>query len=331
LKSNKDYLKSAVHVGSGFAAEPMRIIRIRAFPPTTNEPPPAELLTSVRANTQCSTFALTCKVGDTGPGGGIVVYDAGSDQSWGRYLEIAPKECESSGVSFVLGQAADLGPGNVAYTTRIGSGRMNTEFLWRRPSSYYMAASYAQRTCKGFSDWFLPSKDELNEAFRVLSHSRKGVNLTPLGQFARGYYWTSSNYNGSTAWTQYFADGQQFDRVQTLSRNKKPPMNPFYVRPMRAFKEGRPNSYFESIINFSAKSKVTSGSRFIEISGVTTHVSPGEEVEIEVYCGAGTFKGVTTVRDDGTFGLSLRVTSDHRSFIVLIATYDDAELRLFIQ
>lgn len=32
----------------------------------------------------------TCKVGDTGPGGGIIVYDAGSVQNGWRYLEMAP-------------------------------------------------------------------------------------------------------------------------------------------------------------------------------------------------------------------------------------------------
>ena len=331
LKSNKHYTTSAVHVGSGFAAEPMRIIRIRAFPPTTSEPPPAQLLTSVRANTECSTSALTCKIGDIGPGGGVVVYDAGRNQPWGRYLEIAPKECEASGLSFVLGHVADLGPGNVAYTTRIGSGRMNTEFLWGRRTSTYSAAAYAKRTCNGFSDWFLPSKDELNEAFRVLSHSRKGVNLTPLGQFARGYYWTSSNYNGSTAWTQYFADGQQFDRVQTLSRNKKPPMNPFYVRPMRAFKEGMPYSSFQTNFSFSAKSKVTSGKRFVEISGTTSQYSPGEEIDIEVYWGSKIVRGFTAVRDDGTFGLLLPVNSDRQTYIVLIEMAYDIDLRTFFQ
>jgi hypothetical protein len=91
--------------------------------------------------------------------------------------------------------------------------------------------------CGGLNDWFLPSKDELNEAFRWLSHSRTGLKLTPIGQFERGYYWTSSDYNGRTAWTQYFADGQQFDRVQTLAANLAPPSRPLLIRPMRAFGE----------------------------------------------------------------------------------------------
>ena len=30
----------------------------------------------------------SCKVGDVGPAGGIVFYDAGSLQWWGRYLEV---------------------------------------------------------------------------------------------------------------------------------------------------------------------------------------------------------------------------------------------------
>ena len=324
LKTNKNYLTSAVHVGSGFKAEPIRVIRIRAFPPSSSEPPPAILLSSARNNAKCAESALECKVGDIGPGGGIVVYDAGKDMSWGRYLEIAPKNCEISGVSFLVGEPSNLGPGNVAYTTRIGSGWMNTQFLNRNPTKY-QAAKLATSRCNGFYDWFLPSKDELNEAFRVLSHSRTGLKVTPLGQFERGYYWTSSNYNGSTAWTQYFADGQQFDRVQTLSRNKKPPMNPFLIRPIRAFKEAIPRSYYSSNVSFAAKSKVVSGKRFVEVTGSTSTLAPGETLTIDIYWGVSFFQSKTMVRDDGTFSCLVEVRSTLAPYVVFLVSPDGSE------
>ena len=34
----------------------------------------------------------SCKVGEVGPGGGVIVYVASSPQSWGNYIEAAPKE-----------------------------------------------------------------------------------------------------------------------------------------------------------------------------------------------------------------------------------------------
>jgi hypothetical protein len=43
---------------------------------------------SNQIDSQTAEYAL----GSTGPGGGIVFYDAGSVQSWGRYLEAAPMD-----------------------------------------------------------------------------------------------------------------------------------------------------------------------------------------------------------------------------------------------
>ena len=238
LKSNTSYFKSPVHVGSDFTSLPMNVIKIRSFPSPGN-PPPATLVGAVRDNTSCSMRATDCAVGDKGPAGGIIVYDAGSDKSWGRYLEVAPQTCEVAQVAFDSNNSHASVYSSAAARVRakaIGMGLANTYLI---ASAFQGAASVAKASrCGGYSDWFLPSKDELNEAFRVLSHSRKGLQLTPVGGFDRGYYWTSSDYNGSTAWTQYFADGQQFDRVQTLSGNQKPPARPFRVRPMRAFATG---------------------------------------------------------------------------------------------
>jgi hypothetical protein len=166
----------------------------------------------------------------------------------------------------------------------IGAGAANSARLLATRKSPAVVA-VANSTCGGFVDWFLPSKDELNEAFRQLSHSRKGLNLTPVGGFQRGYYWTSSDYNGSTAWTQYFADGQQFDRVQTLTGNKQPPARPFMIRPMRRFSAGQVtggiglNEMLGQSIFVTAE-KADCG--LIGLTGVTTGFAPNTELKVLV-------------------------------------------------
>ncbi|MEY3987197.1 MAG: hypothetical protein RL080_537, partial [Actinomycetota bacterium] len=284
LKSNVGYVNSAKHVGSDFAPLPMHIIKVRAFPAPTGPVPGPSLVTSVRDNPFCWSLAVNCQIGDKGPAGGIIVYDAGSDQSWGRYLEIAPQSCEIERVAFNPSNAKPS-----LYATSqdrmkakaIGMGRTNTTLL---ASKFDGAARVADNsTCNNYGDWFLPSKDELNEAFRQLSHSRKGLQLTPVGGFDRGYYWTSSDYNGSTAWTQYFADGQQFDRVQTLSANKQPPARPFRVRPMRAFKSGQvltgsislPAGPEKKSITITCERTTVSGEPGFKCDGATTGFAEG--------------------------------------------------------
>ncbi len=66
---------------------------IRSFPAGTGTP---------TANSNCIPGG-TCKVGDVGPGGGIIFYDAGVDDFWGRYLEVAPASCEGSNLPFKVG------------------------------------------------------------------------------------------------------------------------------------------------------------------------------------------------------------------------------------
>lgn len=271
--SNKTALESPRHAGSDFAPAAMHIVPVRAFGPTAGTLVPTPLVTSPRAGGACATTATGCAVGDVGPAGGIVVYDAGSDQAWGRYLEVAPKSCEHSGLPWasatvapsldaagrIRGKSIGAGAGNtrriaahaaMAATRRTGpspvvspgAGRPRPIPSLRSSLPFSSAAVQASAPCAGYADWFLPSKDELNEACRVLSHSRKDRELTPAGGFDRGYYWTSSDYNGRTAWSQYFADCQQFDRVQTLTRNAGGQQRPFLIRAMRAFATGQVSS-----------------------------------------------------------------------------------------
>ena len=114
-------------------------------------------------------------------------------------------------------------------------GKINTIQITKQFKSTGYAAKFADDlVCGGRDDWFLPSKDELDLVFNNIAQNRIANNNTPLGSFNKGFYWTSTDYNNNTAWTQYFMDGQQFDRVQTLSGNRTPP-TPFRVRAVRAF------------------------------------------------------------------------------------------------
>ena len=245
LKSNKNYVSSPLHAGSDFQPRPFHVIGVRPFGAQNPFVGRQTLISATTDNPQCSNGGANtvCKVGDIGPGGGIVFYDAGKAEYWGRYLEMAPKSCEGERLPWrPANLKGEIYSGEAAARMRVeakvlGMGKINTyriiSVLGRTPRNY--AAKFAEdSTCGGKDDWFLPSKDELDIAFNRLAQNRVAGNDTPVGGFNKGYYWTSSDYNNSTAWTQYFMDGQQFDRKQTLDGNTKPP-TPFRVRPVRAF------------------------------------------------------------------------------------------------
>ena len=243
LKSNKDYLKSPMHKGSDFLPAPFQVIGVRPFGAQNQSVGRQNFVNATTDNPQCSNGGSNtfCRVGDIGPGGGIVFYDAGKTESWGRYLEIAPKSCEGERLPWrpannkkgvYLGRSAAK---MRVEAKRLGMGKINTDRIVSAIGDGNHAAKFASDSvCGGKDDWFLPSKDELDIAFNRLAQNRVAGNDTPVGGFNKGYYWTSTSYNDRTAWTQYFMDGQQFDRVQTLDGNAIPP-TPFRVRAVRAF------------------------------------------------------------------------------------------------
>ena len=138
-------------------------------------------------------------IGDTGPAGGLIFYvnPNYANDGW-RYLEAAPSD-QSTEIQWCDG--SDVATG--ALSTAVGTGQANTQTI----VNIQGAGSYAAKLCNdltqgGYSDWFLPSKDELNEMFENLC-------LKGLGGFAESNYWSSSGGNGVCAWYQCFGDGFQ--------------------------------------------------------------------------------------------------------------------------
>jgi hypothetical protein len=246
ITQNKAFLKSPKHTGSDFEPTPFQVIGVRSFPRLGTIPYGSDLVVATTSNDKCSNggAATVCNIGDIGPGGGIVFYDAGKEEYWGRYLEMAPQSCE--GVRYpwrpadndktVYKPQGDQTAAELRVLAKgMGMGKVNTRIITLALGGGKYAAKYAEDlVCNGRDDWFLPSKDELDTAYNRLAQNRVGSKDTPIGGFNKGYYWTSTDYNDKTAWSQYFMDGQQFDRVQKMDGNRTPP-TPFRVRAIRAF------------------------------------------------------------------------------------------------
>jgi len=103
--------------------------------------------------------------------------------------------------------------------TAIGTGYKNTEAMVTQSSTAGRAGTItrAYRGPNNLSDWYLPSKDELLELY---------AQRTTVGGFSTGYYWSSSEFSGTDAWSRNFNGGNQNDSKKTTT---------LYVRPVRAF------------------------------------------------------------------------------------------------
>ena len=98
----------------------------------------------------------------------------------------------------------------------MGTGNANTNNI---VSYQVLNANYADKICydlvlNGYSDWYLPSKDELNILY---------LNQISIGVFNNASYWSSTQYlnqstgAGSGGWYQSFGSGIQGWNVQFTS------------------------------------------------------------------------------------------------------------------
>jgi len=161
-------------------------------------------------------FGQNLAIGDTYQGG-IIFYLDGS----GGGLIAAPSD-QSSGAEWGCYGTAISG----ADGTAIGTGNQNTIDIEAGCTTSGTAADIcANLTLGGYSDWFLPSKDELNQMYLNIGQGN-ALGLGNIGGFANNYYRSSSEYSNINAWTQSFFNGNLFINFKT---------NIYSVRAVRAF------------------------------------------------------------------------------------------------
>lgn len=182
---------------------------IRGTVPTTSTVAPTTTTTvapttTVRATTTTTTTVPapprdpadcrrggTCVIGDTGPGGGVVFYVAPTQQSWGRYLEVAPENWAGTVGASMRGGCSRTTGITGSFSEAIGAGRQNSVVMAQQcpydPVCAYCGQSEQRYRGNGFDDWHAPSIGEARAIYdnvvktRIVSHSFATIATSNLG------------------------------------------------------------------------------------------------------------------------------------------------------
>ena len=131
---------------------------VRGVNPPTTLPPMAVPTTGSNV---CGAQG-PCKVGQTGPAGGIVFYVAPTPQKWGQFMEVRPQVFEQ-----IAPDTCNLDSYTAYSAGKVGDGITQTAAVisaCAKDGKPTNAGSYARVNAhkqNGFGNWFIPSKDEL--------------------------------------------------------------------------------------------------------------------------------------------------------------------------
>lgn len=169
-----------------------------------------------------------CEVGDIGPGGGVVFYvlDSSVKSGW-RYLEASPDGWNDGDADpkilwctkpkvFVKSVMTGNTPAKSITSGLIGLGVKNTQAIVGSCAQSAASISTAYRG-GGYSNWSLPSKEELKLMFK---------NKALIGGFSEGVYWSSTEVAANYAGAWSFINGSQLFTLKD---------SPNFVRPIRSF------------------------------------------------------------------------------------------------
>jgi hypothetical protein len=200
-------------------------------PPQTPAPPAVSVAGPAPAQRAAAAAAAHVRIGEP-CGGGVLAYilkrgDRGyvPGEVHGLIAATADQTPAGSGIQWATRPHRDISlPG--ALGTKIGIGAANSDAIIARngAGASYAAGLARAYTGGGHSDWYLPSKDELDKLY--LSREAIGGFHTERGNGSS--YWSSSEYEPyvKDAWYQAFDDGFQYNNVKSTTNR---------VRAVRAF------------------------------------------------------------------------------------------------
>ena len=158
------------------------------------------------------------KIGDFAHGG-IVFWVDPTDNNHGLVCSIENLTEDINWSNGTDGYTNEVATG--AKALDIGQGSYNTDIIidiLGEPITNYAAGLARSYSGGGYTDWFLPSKDELNQLY---------VNSAAIGGFTDYYfYWSSTEFDYYSAWEQIFSNGAQYNSDKAYTPN---------VRAVRAF------------------------------------------------------------------------------------------------
>lgn len=177
-------------------------------------------------NSDITLYAIYTALRVTGPAGGIIFYDKGVYSDGWRYMEVWTADEDDDWWCQIEADEENT-------SELIGSGYDNTYVHMRKTDKdYYYPAAVAVRgrTYGGKNDWFIPSKDELQEIWwnLISDHSssnngRGEFSPNSVGNFAHAKYWSSSRSpnepltGSSKAYNIDFGDGGKWLKISKRS------------------------------------------------------------------------------------------------------------------
>jgi hypothetical protein len=136
--------------------------------------------------------------------GGIVFWVDPTDNTHGLVCAI---QDQSGGIQWHNGSNTTTG----ATATAIGTGSANTTAIIANQGVVeidYAAGLAGAYSSGGYTDWFLPSKDELDEMSQNMATINSTAAANGGSNFSTNFYWSSTERDSINAWQQFLGATQ---------------------------------------------------------------------------------------------------------------------------